>query len=171
MRSLFVSEDSGGSNSERGKGWAKEQKDRVDRALDDVEQAKQTPLEYTSVRVQKSYEKPKLPCVFLHGLFGFATLTPFISLPQLTFDYWRGVIDVLEENGVEVLVTNATTSASIEERAKDACKMIEERFAGREVNLLVSVAGGTINRSIVLVRERSDSWLLALAHRDTPWEV
>ena len=53
---------------------------------------------------------------------------------------------MLEENGVEVLVTNATTSASIEERAKDACKMIEERFPGREVNLLVSEPGGTIDR-------------------------
>lgn len=111
-------------------------------SFSNVSEAQQTPLAFASVRKKDKYDAPRLPCVFMHGLFGFSTLTPVSSLPQLTIDYWRGVVEMLEENGVEVLVTNVKTSASIEERARDALRMIEERFPGREVNLLVS-AGGT----------------------------
>lgn len=138
VKAFFSASDAQTSDDESTKEWAREQKARLNQTLRKAQEAARTPIEFTDVRVQDRYQVPKLPCVFLHGLFGFAKLRPMMSLPQLTVDYWRGVVEVLEENGVEVLVTNVRTSASIEERARDAAEMIEKKFPGREVNLLVS---------------------------------
>lgn len=111
----------------------------------DLKEANQAPIDFASIRNQDTWGKPKLPCVFLHGLFGFSTLTPVQSLP-LRIDYWRGVTEKLKENGVEVLITDVRTSASIEERARDAAAMIEEKFAGREVNIIGHSMGGLDSR-------------------------
>lgn len=134
LRKLFAPEGAESTSSN----WLRDQTLKVHEAFKSVSEAQHAPIEFARVRKQETYDAPRLPCVFMHGLFGFSTLTPVSSLPQLTFDYWRGVVELLEENGVEVLVTNVKTSASIEERARDGAKMIEERFAGREINLIVS---------------------------------
>ncbi|CAO1617764.1 unnamed protein product [Sympodiomycopsis kandeliae] len=123
-------------------GWFSDQRVKAETKAATESSSQSSPIEFVSVRKKAKYDAPKLPCVFMHGLFGFSTLTPVSSLPQLTIDYWRGVVELLEENGVEVLVTNVKTSASIEERARDALEMIEERFPGREVNLLGHSMGG-----------------------------
>lgn len=57
------------------------------------------------------YEKPQLPMVFLHGLFGFSVLGPS-NLPAFQIQYWRGVREALEELGVEVLMTASPASGS-----------------------------------------------------------
>ena len=61
--------------------------------------------------LQDKYDKPKLPIVFLHGLFGFSVLGP-ASLPALQIQYWRGVREALEQLGVEVLMTASPMSGS-----------------------------------------------------------
>lgn len=134
LRKLFAPDGAETTSSN----WIRDQTLKVHEAFKSVSEAQHAPIEFARVRKQDTYNTPRLPCVFMHGLFGFSTLTPVSSLPQLTFDYWRGVVELLEENGVEVLVTNVKTSASIEERARDGARMIEERFAGREINLIVS---------------------------------
>lgn len=60
---------------------------------------------------QDKYEKPQLPMVFLHGLFGFSVLGPS-TLPAFQIQYWRGVRQALEELGVEVLMTASPASGS-----------------------------------------------------------
>lgn len=60
------------------------------------------------------------------------------SIPALTLNYWRGIVEILEANGTEVLVTRVPASASVEDRALTLRTLIEERFPGREINLIVS---------------------------------
>lgn len=62
-------------------------------------------------RVKKNYQKPKLPLVFLHGLFGFSVIGPS-SVPALQIQYWRGVREALEQIGCEVLMTASPASGS-----------------------------------------------------------
>lgn len=78
---------------------------------------------------------PKYPIVFLHGLFGFNTIGP-ASIKPLHFSYWVGVKEALEAIGVEVLIAEVPSAASIEERARVLCQLIEDTFPGREVNLV-----------------------------------
>lgn len=61
--------------------------------------------------MKDKYDKPKLPMVFLHGLFGFSVLGPS-NLPAFQIQYWRGVREALEELGVEVLMTASPASGS-----------------------------------------------------------
>ena len=62
-------------------------------------------------RIKDKYEKPRLPMVFLHGLFGFSVIGPS-NVPALQIQYWRGVREALEELGVEVLMTSSPASGS-----------------------------------------------------------
>ncbi|KDN49596.1 alpha/beta-hydrolase, partial [Tilletiaria anomala UBC 951] len=89
---------------------------------------------------------PKLPVCFSHGLFGFDQLT---LMPSVTISYWRGVIEALEANGCEVLVCRVPMSASIQERAAALKAQIEERFAGREINIVAHSMGGLDSRYLV----------------------
>ncbi len=98
------------------------------------------------LRRQDQWLKPKLPVCFSHGLFGFDQLT---LMPSLTISYWRGVVEALEANGCEVLVCRVPTSASIQERAAALKMQIEERFPGREINLIAHSMGGLDSRYLV----------------------
>lgn len=62
-------------------------------------------------RIKSKYDKPKLPMVFLHGLFGFSVIGPQ-NMPAFQVQYWRGVREALEQLGVEVLMTAAPASGS-----------------------------------------------------------
>ena len=100
----------------------------------------------TLIRKQDAWETPKLPVCFSHGLFGFDQLT---LMPSVTISYWRGIVEVLEANGCEVLVCRVPTAASVPERAAALKQQIEERFPGREVNLVGHSMGGLDCRYLV----------------------
>lgn len=156
LKSLFASDDAGRrSASDRS---VQKTSSENKRTIDSTKEAQRTPLHFARVRQQSSYQAPQLPCVFLHGLFGFSTLTPVSSLPQFNIDYWRGIVQRLEAAGVEVLVTNVRTSASIEERAHDAAEAIEARFPGRAVNLLGHSMGGLDARYLTSVLQKDKSF-------------
>lgn len=80
---------------------------------------------------------PKIPLVFCHGIFGFDSiqLGPATFAP-LQISHWRGIIEVLEENGIEVLVTRVPATSSIEDRARVLEASIAEKYTGREVHLI-----------------------------------
>ncbi|KAK9897175.1 alpha/beta-hydrolase [Cystobasidium minutum MCA 4210] len=99
-------------------------------------------------RIKDKYDKPKLPMVFLHGLFGFSVLGPS-NLPAFQIQYWRGVREALEELGVEVLMTASPASGNIETRAKAICEQIIEKFPGREINLIGHSMGGLDARYLI----------------------
>lgn len=85
--------------------------------------------------IKDRYRCPKHPVVFCHGLFGFDVIGP-AGIKPLQFAYWIGIKEALEAMGVEVLIGRVPASASIEERAKVLCELIEQTFPGREVNLI-----------------------------------
>ncbi|KAE8204186.1 hypothetical protein A4X06_0g1399 [Tilletia controversa] len=101
------------------------------------------------LRMQEQWISPTLPVVFCHGLFGFDVLGPR-SVPALTINYWRGIIQILQSNGTEVLVTRVPMSASIADRAKSLREQIEAHFEpGQEVNLIGHSMGGLDCRYLV----------------------
>ena len=91
---------------------------------------------------------PKNPVVFCHGLLGFDYLGP-ASLPPLQISHWRGIREVLEANGVEVLITRVAATASIADRAATLEKAIAEKYPGREINLIGHSMGGLDCRYLV----------------------
>ena len=66
---------------------------------------------------------------------------PFFSPHELTLcslqiSHWRGIREVLESNGVELLIARVPATSSIKERAQILEEAIAEKYAGREVNLI-----------------------------------
>lgn len=57
-------------------------------------------------------------------------------LPSLQISHWRGIREVLESNGVDVLITRVPATSSIKERASILEEAIAEKYGGREVNLI-----------------------------------
>ncbi|SGY12506.1 BQ5605_C011g06527 [Microbotryum silenes-dioicae] len=98
--------------------------------------------------LKESYRCPEHPIVFCHGLFGFDMLGP-TSIKPLRFSYWVGVKEALEGLGVEVMIAKVPASDSIEERAKVLCLCIEERFPGKQVNLIGHSMGGLDGRFLI----------------------
>jgi triacylglycerol lipase len=79
---------------------------------------------------------PKIPLVFCHGLLGWDSVslgTPFASLQ---ISHWKGIREVLSENGIEVLITRVPATSGVEERAKVLERKIAETYPGREVHLI-----------------------------------
>lgn len=97
------------------------------------------------LRQQTDWQPPRLPVVFVHGLFGFSEL----KVSNLSISYWRGAPEALEANGCEVLICHLPTAASIQERAAALKAEVEERFAGREVNLIAHSMGGLDCRYLI----------------------
>lgn len=58
------------------------------------------------------------------------------SLPPLQISHWRGIREVLESNGVEVLITRVPATASIADRAAILNDAISEKYNGRKINLI-----------------------------------
>lgn len=61
--------------------------------------------------MKERYDKPKLPLVYAHGLFGADVFGPQ-GIKSLQIDYWVGVKGALEAMGVEVLIGRVPASAS-----------------------------------------------------------
>lgn len=78
----------------------------------------------------------KNPVVFCHGLLGFDSVTigPAIAPVQVT--HWRGIKEVLEANGTEVLITRVPATSSPVDRATVLEQKISEVYPGRNVHLI-----------------------------------
>ena len=81
---------------------------------------------------------PHNPIVFCHGLLGFDT----VAVAGLEFDHWRGVKEVLEQNGCEVLITRVPATSSPADRAAVLEERIEQEYPGRSVHLIGHSMGG-----------------------------
>jgi triacylglycerol lipase len=79
---------------------------------------------------------PKNPIVFCHGLLGFDSLKLGPAVIPVQVNYWRGILEVLEANGVEVLITRVPATSSVPDRAKVLEEKISSVFPGRSVHLI-----------------------------------
>lgn len=84
---------------------------------------------------------PKNPLVFCHGLLGFDLIGP-TNMPALQISHWRGICEVLEANGVEVLITRVPATSSVEDRARVLDEQIAKHLPGRDINLVAHSMGG-----------------------------
>ncbi|TXT11072.1 hypothetical protein VHUM_01823 [Vanrija humicola] len=97
---------------------------------------------------QLKYKTPKDPLIFCHGLLGFDYLGPAGFTP-LQISHWRGIREVLEANGVEVLICRVPATSSIAERAATLNDLIAEKYTGRTVNLIGHSMGGLDCRYLI----------------------
>lgn len=79
---------------------------------------------------------PEHPIVFCHGLLGFDSVTIGPAIAPLEVTHWRGIKEVLQANGTEVLMTRVPATSSPIQRAKVLEQKIEEAYPGRSVHLL-----------------------------------
>ena len=79
---------------------------------------------------------PKHPVVFCHGLLGFDSVTIGPAIAPLEVSHWRGIKEVLEANGTEVLITRVPATSSPVDRAKVLERTIEAAYPGRAVHLI-----------------------------------
>ncbi|KAL0264284.1 lipase 2 [Diplodia seriata] len=96
-----------------------------DPRIDDLDLGHEYRDEFAALR--DKYDKPKHPIVLAHGLFGFDELR--LAGPHLPgLQYWRGVRDALEANGIEVITTAVPPSGSIEDRAHEGYRGLDSRY-------------------------------------------
>ena len=79
---------------------------------------------------------PKNPVVFCHGLLGFDNVTIGPAIAPVSVAHWRGIKEVLEARGIEVLVTRVPATSSPMERAKVLEARVSEVYPGRSVHLI-----------------------------------
>ena len=79
---------------------------------------------------------PKNPVVFCHGLLGFDSVNIGPAIAPVQVSHWRGIKEVLEANGVEVLITRVPATSSPVERAQVLEKKISEVYPDRSVHLI-----------------------------------
>ncbi|ORX36325.1 Alpha/Beta hydrolase protein [Kockovaella imperatae] len=126
--------------------WWGKNKGKVDRLVTEDDQA--ATVEEEKEGIQKKYRTPKNPIVFCHGLLGFDYIGP-ASLPPFQVSHWRGIREVLEANGVEVLIGRVPATGSIADRAAALEEMISSNFPDREVNLIGHSMGGLDCRYLI----------------------
>ncbi|KAM0102943.1 lipase 2 [Aspergillus fumigatus] len=108
--------------------------DALDPRLDDL--GKVLRDEYAVIR--DHYETPKYPVVLAHGLLGFDELR--LAGPLLPgVQYWRGIKEALTQKGVQVITATVPPSGSIEMRAEELVKDIDEGAQGKAVNIIAGL--------------------------------
>ncbi|TRM65945.1 Alpha/Beta hydrolase protein [Schizophyllum amplum] len=120
--------------------WFFQNKDAVDNMLDERDRGETVQEEQDNIR--KKYRSPKNPIVFCHGLLGFDSVTIGPSIAPLEVNHWRGIKEVLEANGAEVLITRVPATSSPVDRAKVLEQRVSEVFPGRKVHLIGHSMGG-----------------------------
>lgn len=116
-------------------------KNRIDSMLSEEDQA--PTKEEETVKHKIKYQTPKNPIVLCHGLLGFDFIGP-ANLPVLQISHWRGIREVLEKSGCEVLICRVPATGSIMERAEVLHQTIAEKFPGRKVNLIAHSMVSTV---------------------------
>ena len=79
---------------------------------------------------------PKNPVVFCHGLLGFDSVSIGPSIAPLEVTHWRGIKEVLQSNGVDVLITRVPATSSPIDRAQVLAKRISEVYPGQKIHLI-----------------------------------
>lgn len=131
------------------------------------EEDKGETTEEEEAKLSRKYASPKNPIIFCHGLLGFDYLGP-ASLPPLQISHWRGIREVLESNGTEVMITRVPATSSVKDRAKILMETIEERYAGREVNLIGHSMGGLDCRYLISVLKPTKFKVVSCTTISTP---
>lgn len=128
----------------------------VDRVIED---------DFASLR--DKYQTPKYPIVLAHGLLGFDELRLAGKfLPGI--QYWRGIKEALNANGIEVITTAVGASASIEQRAVELMKEIEAKAHGKTVNIVAHSMGGLDARYLISNLKPWDLEIKSLTTIGTP---
>lgn len=76
------------------------------------------------------------PVVFCHGLLGFDSVTIGPAIAPLQVAHWRGIKQVLEQNGTRVLITRVPATSSYVDRAKALEERISQEYPGKSVHLI-----------------------------------
>ncbi|KAF1808332.1 alpha/beta-hydrolase [Eremomyces bilateralis CBS 781.70] len=88
--------------------------------------------------LKDKYDAPKHPIVLAHGLLGFDELRLAGSfLPGI--QYWRGIVNALRLQNIEVITTEVPSSGSIEARAEKLAMRIAEKAGGKSVNIIAGL--------------------------------
>ncbi|KAF8519103.1 alpha/beta-hydrolase [Hysterangium stoloniferum] len=120
--------------------FRREDKGSVYRLLDEEDRAEV--VQKAADQLRQKYRSPRNPIVFCHGLLGFDSIQLGASFAPVQVSHWRGIMEVLEANGAEVLITRVPATSSIDERAKVLDERISEVYPGREIHLLGHSMGG-----------------------------
>ena len=97
---------------------------------------------------KERYRTPKYPIVLAHGLMGFDELhLAGKYLPGV--QYWRGIKEAMRKNDIEVITTSVPTTGSIKQRAYALLDQLDEKAAGRSVNIVAHSMGGLDARYLV----------------------
>ncbi|KAG8922357.1 hypothetical protein FRC01_014148 [Tulasnella sp. 417] len=114
--------------------WWRTNKDNVDELLREEDQAPS--VEEERAKIHNRYRPTKNPVVFCHGFMGFDSVKLGGKIVPLEISHWKGIKEVLEANGTEVLFTRVPAISSPIERAKVLAKTITEKYKGRSVHLI-----------------------------------
>lgn len=76
------------------------------------------------------------PVVFCHGLLGFDSVTIGPAIAPVQVAHWRGIKEVLEKNGTEVLITRVPATSSYVDRAKVLEERISQVYPGKSLHLI-----------------------------------
>jgi triacylglycerol lipase len=98
--------------------------------------------------LRDGYRTPKYPIVLAHGLLGFDELRLAGKfLPRV--QYWRGIKEALNTNGIEVITTAVPASASIEQRGIALLRDIKAQAQGKTINIVAHSMGGLDARYLI----------------------
>ncbi|KAF8632986.1 hypothetical protein AX15_001583 [Amanita polypyramis BW_CC] len=127
------------------------------------------PVDTEQGRTSKAkYKSTKNPIIFCHGLLGFDSVTIGPSIAPLQVTHWRGIKEVLEENGTEVLITRVPATSSYVDRAKVLKEKISEVYPGRSVHLIGHSMGGLDCRYLATHLTNRDFRILSITTIATP---
>ncbi|KAF8846205.1 alpha/beta-hydrolase [Paxillus ammoniavirescens] len=119
-------------------------------------------------KLGKKFRPPKAPLVFCHGLLGFDSVTIGPAIAPLQVSHWRGIKEILEANGCEVLVTRVPATSSPVDRAKVLEEKISETYPGRAVHLIGHSMGGLDCRYLISHLTNRNFRVLSLTTIATP---
>ncbi|KAJ7102115.1 Alpha/Beta hydrolase protein [Mycena belliarum] len=143
-----------------------ENKDAVDALLNEDDRADSVQQEQHILH--RKYRSPKNPVVFCHGLLGFDSVTIGPSIAPMQVTHWRGIKEVLEANGTEVLITRVPATSSPIDRAKVLEEKISEVYPGRSVHLIGHSMGGLDCRYLTTHLKKRKFQVLSLTTIATP---
>lgn len=122
--------------------WWFPSSDDNEHLLNEADQcAAQTPASQEG-SLQRKYKSTANPVVFCHGLLGFDSVKIGPAIAPFEVTHWRGIKEVLEANGTEVLITRVPATSSPVDRAKVLEERINAVYPGRSVHLIGHSMGG-----------------------------
>ncbi|KAF2119473.1 Alpha/Beta hydrolase protein [Lophiotrema nucula] len=136
---------------------------RADPRLPDVGRA----IEDEFAAIREHYETPRNTIILAHGLLGFDELR--LAGPYMRgIQYWRGILDALSQNGIDVYTAAVPASGSIEARAEKLAESISRKAKGKDVNIIAHSMGGLDSRYMISRLKPTDFNVLSLTTIATP---